>query len=145
MSCCAVGVEKDELMGNRFVAACVGVCMLILTALANADDEVPQPSPSRTEANPAPMPANPSPAPAVASKAKVFAISPEQSDHAFMCDGGRIQSVLATAIAEHRPVSITLLDQSKVAIPDNVWTSAYGFRLTHKQYVIISIIMICGQ
>ncbi len=62
-----------------------------------------------------------------------------------MCEAGRIQSVLATAIAEHRPVSITLLDPSKAPIPEGVWTSAYGFRLTHKQNVIIRIMMICGE
>jgi hypothetical protein len=132
-------------MRIRVFEACACVCAVLATAQANAEDNVPQPSPSQTEAGPTPAPtAGPTPTSAFASKAKMFAISPEQSEQNFMCEDGRIESVLATAIAEHRPVSITLLDQSKGAIPDNVWTSAYGFRLTHKQNVIISIIMICG-
>ena len=42
-------------------------------------------------------------------------------------------------------VSITFVDQSKNPVPNGVWSSAYGFRLTHRQNVMINVAMICGN
>jgi hypothetical protein len=127
-------------MGRCAVTVLACACAISLGGSAKSEEAVPQAVPSPSQASPPPTPT-----PALVSKAKVFSISPEESDQIFMCEAGRVQSVLATAIAEHRPVSITLLDPSKAPIPEGVWTSAYGFRLTHKQNVIISVMMICGE
>jgi hypothetical protein len=79
------------------------------------------------------------------SKVKTFVIEPDQSDQAFMCQTGRVQSVQVTAIAEHRIVSIVLVDQGGLAIPDGEWRSAFGFHLAHHQSVKINAIMFCGN
>jgi hypothetical protein len=138
---------------------------VILTAAqcirAHADDNAspttaPSPTPSiapsstPSGAASATPSASPSLAPSgvpsvVPSKVKVFLIAPEESDQDFMCESGRVQSVLAYAIAEHRIVSITFLDQSKNPIAEDVWSSAYGFRLTHRQNVKINVTLICGN
>ncbi len=130
-------------MGKCAVAVLICACAIAQGGSAKSENAVPQSAdPSPVHGNPTPTPA---PTSAFVSKARVFSISPEESEQVFMCEAGRIQSVLATAIAEHRPVSITLLDPSKTPLPEGVWTSAYGFRLTHKQNVIISVMMICGE
>lgn len=79
------------------------------------------------------------------SKVKVLLIEPEESDRDFMCEAGRVQSVLATALADHRVVSVVFLDQSKEPIPDGVWSSAYGFRLAHRQNIKVRAALICGN
>jgi hypothetical protein len=123
---------------SALVPAWLGLCAVLASGAAFADDAAP---PTSSQ----PSPSEPSPAPALPSKAKVFLISPEQSQQDFMCEAGRLQSLLPSALAEHRMVSITLLDQTRNPIPDGVWTSAYGFRLTHKQSVLINVVMICGD
>ncbi len=109
-------------------AVCV-VAAAVAQDFAWADDAAPQP--------PAP--------PTVASKVRVFVIPPEESDQKFMCESGRVQSVLAHAIAEHRIVSIVFLDQSGEPIPEGAWASAYGFRLLHRQSIKVEAAMICGD
>jgi hypothetical protein len=78
------------------------------------------------------------------SQAKAFVISPEQSAQAFMCAAGSLVSVLATAVAEYRPVSVILLDRDGKIIPDDTWAAAAGFRLRRNQDVKVRVIMICG-
>jgi len=82
--------------------------------------------------------------PSAASLTKIFVIEPEQSNQSFMCENGRIQSVLAFSIGEHRMVSIIFLDKTGAAIPEGVWSEAFGFRLLHRQTVKIEAEMICG-
>lgn len=77
-------------------------------------------------------------------QAKTFVIDPEDSNQVFMCENGHLQSVLATAIAEHRIVSVRLVDASKSPIPDDVWASPVGFRLEHGSNLKIRVILICG-
>jgi hypothetical protein len=78
------------------------------------------------------------------SQAKTFIIAPEQSKQAFMCAAGSLESVLATAVAEYRPVSVILLDRDGKTIPDDTWAQAAGFRLRRNQDVKVRVIMICG-
>jgi hypothetical protein len=78
------------------------------------------------------------------SQAKAFIIAPEESKQAFMCAAGSLQSVLATAVAEYRPVSVILLDHDGKTIPDDTWAPAAGFRLRRNQDVKVRVIMICG-
>jgi hypothetical protein len=152
------------LLIQRFRRGAVAAAVIFTTAqciLARADDNAsstasPSPAPSVT---PSPPPSGvPSPTPSatatttpsgvpsvIPSKVKDFLISPEESDQDFMCESGRVQSVLAYAIAEHRIVSVTFLDQSKTPIAEGVWSSAYGFRLTHRQNVKINVSLICGN
>lgn len=88
---------------------------------------------------------SPSPSPTFApSLTRTFVIDPESSDQTFMCDSGRVQSVLAFATAEHRIVSIVFVDKSGVPIPADVWSEAFGFRLLHRQTVRIEAAMTCG-
>jgi hypothetical protein len=79
------------------------------------------------------------------SKVKTFVIEPDQSDQTFMCQAGRVQSIQVTAIAEHRIVSVVLVDQGGVAIPNGEWRSAFGFHLAHHQSVKIDATMFCGN
>jgi len=83
-------------------------------------------------------------APDVSPAAKQFTISPEDGDRSFMCERGYLQSVLASAVGEHRLVSIRLLDPSGAPIPDGTWGRPAGFRLDHKANVIVRVIMICA-
>jgi hypothetical protein len=77
-------------------------------------------------------------------RAKTFVIAPENSNQVFMCEDGHVLSILATAIAEHRIVSVRLVDASQVPVPDDVWGSPAGFRLEHSSNVKIRVILICG-
>jgi hypothetical protein len=146
---------RVEIVGRsragRFRGGALAAAIVVMAApvLAGADDNSPssatRPTASSTVPSETPS-ATPSANLSVApSRVKVFLISPEESDEVFMCEDGRIQSVLATAIAEHRLVSITFVDQSKNPVPNGVWSSAYGFRLTHRQNVMINVAMICGN
>jgi hypothetical protein len=134
---------------GRFKRAAVAAAVILTAAqclVAHADDNAITPSSPPSGAAPATPSASPSLAPSEApSKVKVFLIAPEESDQDFMCESGHVQSVLAYAIAEHRIVSITFLDQSKTPIAEGVWSSAYGFRLTHRQNVKINVTLICGN
>jgi hypothetical protein len=134
---------------GRFKRVAVAVAVILTAALcmaAHADDNAITPSSPPSGAASATPSASPSLAPSEApSKVKVFLIAPEESDQDFMCESGRVQSVLAYAIAEHRIVSITFLDQSKNPVAEGVWSSAYGFRLTHRQNVKINVTLICGN
>ena len=150
----------DGLAIVRFKRGAVAAALIFTAAqciVARADENasppaVPSVTPSEAPsgvASPSPS-ATPSTAPSgvptvIPSRAKIFLISPEESDQDFMCESGRVQSVLAYAIAEHRIVSITFLDQSKTPIAEGVWSSAYGFRLTHRQNVKINVALICGN
>ncbi|MDE3177511.1 MAG: hypothetical protein KGM15_15530 [Pseudomonadota bacterium] len=84
-------------------------------------------------------------APASASRVRVFQIAPEDSERNFMCESGHVESVLANALAEHRIVSIRYLDQAGNPIPPGAWTSAFGFRLAHRQIIKVEAAMICGN
>jgi len=150
----------DGLAIVRFKRGAVAAALIFTAAqciVARADENasppaVPSVTPSEAPsgvASPSPS-ATPSTAPSgvpsvIPSRAKIFLISPEESDQDFMCESGRVQSVLAYAIAEHRIVSITFLDQSKTPIAEGLWSGAYGFRLTHRQNVKINVAMICGN
>ena len=90
------------------------------------------------------VPEDARPAPITPYRAKTFIIAPEDSNQVFMCEDGHVQSVLATAIAEHRIVSVRLVDSSKSPIPDDVWGAPAGFRLEHSSNVKIRVILICG-
>ena len=79
------------------------------------------------------------------SKVKVFIVAPEQSAQVFMCESGQVQSVLATAVGDHRVVSIVFVDQTKAPITGSEWSSAYGFRLAHPQSIKVQVAMICGN
>jgi len=61
-----------------------------------------------------------------------------------MCESGHVESVLAFATAEHRIVSIIFVDKTGSAIPVDVWSEAFGFRLLHRQTVRIEATLICG-
>jgi hypothetical protein len=119
-------------MKCRLIPAWICAAAVLIGSAARAADEAPPP------------PAPPPPPPA-ASRVKVFLISPEESDQNFMCESGHVQSVRATAIAEHRVVSIIFLDQSGNPIPVGVWSSAYGFRLAHRQTIKVEAAMFCGN
>jgi hypothetical protein len=137
---------------GRFKRAAVAAAVILTAArciLAHADDNASPPAAPSPPPSTAPF-GGPSPTPSatpsvVPSKVKVFLIAPQESDQDFMCESGRVQSVLAYAIAEHRIVSVTFLDQSKNPIAEGVWSSAYGFRLTHRQNVKINVALICGN
>jgi len=157
---CTGGLAIGRFKRGAYIAAVIFAAAQCI--LARADDDAsptasPSPAPSVTPApalsgvpSPTPSAATPTTTPSavpsvIPSKVKVFLVSPEESDQNFMCEGGRVQSVLAYAIAEHRIVSITFLDQSKNPIAEGVWSSAYGFRLTHRQNVKINVNLICGN
>ena len=111
-------------MRNRLIPIMIGVAVACSCPPARADE---------------------APRQEMSSKVKIFVIDPEQSAQTFMCDGGEVQSVLATAVADHRVVSIVFVDQSKAPISSGAWSSAYGFRLAHHQSVKVQVAMICGQ
>ena len=80
----------------------------------------------------------------VPSKVKTFVIEPDQSDQTFMCESGRVESVQAFSVGEHRNVSIVFLDRNGAPIPAGVWSETFGFRLLHRQTVKIEAALICG-
>ena len=61
-----------------------------------------------------------------------------------MCASGRVQSALAFSAGEHRVVSLQYLDRSGAPLPPDVWGEAFGFRLLHRQNVMIEAALICG-
>ncbi len=81
---------------------------------------------------------------AVSPAAKQFTISPEDGDRSFMCERGHLQSVLTSAVGEHRLAPIRLLDPSGAPIPDGIWGRPAAFRLDRKTNVIVRVIMICA-
>ncbi len=81
----------------------------------------------------------------IAPQTKTFVISPDDREQDFMCQAGYLESVLATATAENRVVSVILLDENKNPIPDGAWASASGFRLRRKWEVKVRVIMVCGS
>ena len=105
--------------------------LVVAELCASASAQTPSASPT---GEPAPGP----------SLTKTFVIDPEQSDQTFVCQSGRVQSVLAFAMGEHRMVSIVFVDRAGAAIPAGVWSEAFGFRLLHRQSVKIEAAMICG-
>jgi len=78
------------------------------------------------------------------AKVKTFVIEPDQSEQTFMCESGRVGSVAAFSVGEHRNVSIVFLDKNGAPLPTGVWSEAFGFRLLHRQTVKIEAALICG-
>ena len=73
---------------------------------------------------------------------KIFTIAPH-IDEVYSCPAGR-QIYFVQAIIEHQTVPVILLTAEGKAIPDEVFTSAHGFRLDRPHEHAVRVMMTCG-
>ena len=74
---------------------------------------------------------------------KIFTVSPH-TDVIYNCPPGR-QIYFVQAIIEHQTVPVILLTAEGKVIPDEVFTSAQGFRLDRAHEHPVRVMMTCGR
>ena len=74
---------------------------------------------------------------------KIFTIAPH-TDVVYSCPPGR-QIYFVQAIIEHQTIPVILLDAEGKAIPEDVFTSARGFRLDRVHEHAVRVMLTCGR